>query len=138
GHRLDQLLRPDGDRDAASQEFVRSLPRKAQKAVEKLQGQSFLGSRSGWAGWYASLALAADRAGLLARDDVGAARPVLFRASGAEIPAGLADGGAGSLLGIEGGLALGQVAGLAELVRFFLSDGYHELRAGLGGEGART
>ncbi len=76
---LEQLVKPESERDPQAQEFVRSLPRKSQKAIEKLQGQS---AGASGAGWYAALVLAADRAGLLACDDVGAAARVLARLSG--------------------------------------------------------
>ena len=48
-----------------------------------------------------------------------AAARMLARLGGEELPEG-------------GALALGQVAGVAELVRFYLSDAYHELRTALG------
>ena len=62
-----------------------------------------------------------DRAGLLACDDVGAAARMLARLGGEELA-----------VSPDGAVALGQVAGGAELVRFFLSDAYHELRSTLG------
>ncbi len=106
---LEQLVKPDSERDPQAQEFVRSLPRKSQKAIEKLRGQS---AGASGAGWYAALVLAADRAGLLACDDVGAAARVLARLSGENSDAATAGDG----------LAMGQVPGVSELVRFFLSD----------------
>jgi tetratricopeptide (TPR) repeat protein len=127
---LEQLVKPEGDREADTIDFIRALPRKAQKALEKLQGQSLMGeARLGMgtggsaAGWYTALSVAADRAGLLACDDVGAAAHVLARLSGESHD---------SMVAHHDDLALGQVAGVAELVRFFLSDAYHELRSQLG------
>jgi tetratricopeptide (TPR) repeat protein len=118
GHLLDQLIKPEGEREAQVQEFVRALPRKAAKAVERLQG---LAPGASIDGWFAALGQAADRAGLLACDDVGAAARMLARLGGEELA-----------VSPDGAVALGQVAGGAELVRFFLSDAYHELRSTLG------
>ena len=103
------------------QDFVRALPRKAAKAVERLQGMAAGASVDGW---FAALGQAADRAGLLACDDVGAAARMLAKLGGEELPEG-------------GALALGQIPGVAELVRFYLSDAYHELRTALGDPGGR-
>jgi hypothetical protein len=49
---------------------------------------------------------------------------MLARLGGEELPEG-------------GALALGQIPGVAELVRFYLSDAYHELRTTLGDPGGR-
>jgi hypothetical protein len=123
-------VKPEGERDAATIDFVRALPRKAQKALERLQG-GLQATGGSVAGWYASLSLAADRAGLLACDDVGAAARVLARLSGESQDQMVAAGGHG-----PDALSLGavqtSVSGVAELVRFFLSDAYHELRGQLG------
>jgi tetratricopeptide (TPR) repeat protein len=116
GHLLEQLIKPDPEREPQAQDFVRALPRKAGKAVERLQGMAAGASIEGW---FAALGQAADRAGLIACDDVGAAARMLAKLGGEE----LAEGGA---------LALGQIPGVAELVRFYLSDAYHELRTALG------
>ena len=118
GHLLDQLIKPENEREAQVQEFVRALPRKALKAVERLQG---LAPGASIDGWFAALGQAADRAGLLACDDVGAAARMLARLGGEELA-----------VSADGAVALGQVVGGAELVRFFLSDAYHELRSTLG------
>jgi hypothetical protein len=74
--------------------------------------------------WYASLSEAADRAGLLACDDVSAAVAALARLSGEE-----------PVTSSDGAVLLGQVAGDAALVRFFVSDAYHELTRQLTGDG---
>ncbi len=116
GHLLEQLIKPEQDREPQAQEFVRALSRKAGKAVEKLSGAA---PGATIEGWFAALNQAADRAGLLACDDVGASARMLARLGGEELAA-------------DGGLALGQVAGVAELVRFYLSDAYNELRSTLG------
>ena len=106
GHLLDQLIKPESEREAQVQEFVQRLPRKAAKAVERLQG---LAPGASIDGWFAALGQAADRAGLLACDDVGAAARMLARLGGEELA-----------VSPDGAVALGQVAGGAELVRFFL------------------
>jgi hypothetical protein len=118
GHLLDQLIKPEAEREGQVQEFVKALPRKAAKAVERLAG---LAPGASIEGWFAALGQAADRAGLLACDDVGAAARMLARLGGEELA-----------VSPDGAVALGQVAGGAELVRFFLSDAYHELRSTLG------
>jgi hypothetical protein len=123
GYLLEQLVKHDPDRDPRVQAFVRDLPRKAAKSLERLAGMAPGASIDGW---YAALHLAADRAGLLACDDVGAAARVLARLAG------------DAAFNDQGALALGQVSGVAELVRFFMSDGYHELRSTLGDPSGRT
>jgi tetratricopeptide (TPR) repeat protein len=125
---LEQLVRPESERDLTTLEFVRALPRKSQKALERLQGAGLSAAGASAIGWYAALSLAADRAGLLACDDVGAAARVLARLSGESQDSMAAAGGHHT----QDNLALGQVAGMPELVRFFLSDAYHELRSQLG------
>jgi hypothetical protein len=70
--------------------------------------------------WVATLADAEDRAGLVACDDVGAAARALARLGGEELA-----------VTVDGAVLLGQVAGGTELVRFFLSDAYDELRAAI-------
>src|SRR5439155_6364885 len=69
-HLLEQLLRPDRERDPRTQDFVRNLPRKAQRAIEHLVGATPEGSIDAW---FLALTAASDRAGLLACDDVAAA-----------------------------------------------------------------
>jgi len=116
GHLLDQIIKPESEREPQAQEFVRALPRKAAKMLERLQG---LAPGASADGWFAALGQAADRAGLLACDDVGASARMLARLGGEELPP-------------DGVIALGQIQGVAELVRFYLSDAYHELRSTLG------
>ncbi|MCA1662900.1 MAG: hypothetical protein LC659_01240, partial [Myxococcales bacterium] len=62
GHLLDQLIKPEAEREQQVQEFVKALPRKAAKAVERLAG---LAPGASIEGWFAALGQAADRAGLL-------------------------------------------------------------------------
>ncbi|MSP60684.1 MAG: hypothetical protein EXR72_10150 [Myxococcales bacterium] len=118
GHLLDQLLRPPADREPQVRELVDQLPKKSVRAVEKLAGLSTGGTITAW---YAAVEESCDRAGLLACDDLAASVAMLARLSGEELA-----------LASDGSVTLGQVAGDAALVRFFLSDAYHELRATLG------
>jgi tetratricopeptide (TPR) repeat protein len=115
GAMLVQLLRPESERDAATLEFVKSLPRKSQRALEKLPPAEACDP----AAWMAALEVAADRAGLLACDDVAAASRVLLRIGG------------GDRLEDSGAVALGAVPGGAELVRYYLGEDYQRLRAAL-------
>jgi hypothetical protein len=121
GNLLGELMKPESERAPETHDFVRALPRKAAKAVERLTGLHVLatpGAPPPIEQWFNSLTLASDRAGLVACDDPGAAARMLARLGGEELP--------------EGALVLGHVPGVAELARFYLSDAYHELRAAIG------
>jgi lipopolysaccharide biosynthesis regulator YciM len=122
GHLLEQLLLPEARRDPQAQEFLKQLPRKSLRAVERLPSLVPAGGTPGSLdAWYAALAESCDRAGLVACDDLGAAAGMLARLGGEELA-----------VTPEGAVALGQVAGGNELVRFYLSDPYHALRSALG------
>ncbi|MDW8283999.1 MAG: hypothetical protein RMK29_20030 [Myxococcales bacterium] len=114
---LRTLLLPEGEWDPVARAFYRSLPRRAQRTVERLMGTEPPGPPEHF---LAALSLCADRAGLLACDDVAAAIRVLGRLQGEELAV---------VDGTGGGVLVGQVAGAAALIRFFLSDAYHALRA---------
>jgi hypothetical protein len=120
---LYQLSRPESEREAGATEFVRQLPRKAQKALEKL---AVGGNPLDPLLWMTGLALGADRAGLLACDDVAAAARVLVRMGGSDLP-----------VGADAAVALGAVPGGAELVRYYLGEDYHRLRSALSPDGGR-
>jgi Tfp pilus assembly protein PilF len=130
GHLLEQLIKPDAEREQQTQEFVRSLPRKAVRAVERVQQLAQGAPHTNMDSWFAALGQAQDRAGLLACDDVGAAARMLARLGGEDLmnAAGAAN---------DSVIVVGQVPGVAELVRFFLSDQYHELRHALGDASGR-
>ena len=117
---LTNLLRPESERDATAHDFVRNLPRKSYRVVEKLTGTV---PRLTAAAFFSALPLCADRAGLLSCDDVTAAARMMARLQGEELA--LVD----SLFG--GAVLLGQVLGGTDLVRYFLSDAYHEVRGTL-------
>ena len=111
---------PESERDATAHDFVRNLPRKSYRVVEKLTGTV---PRLTAAAFFSALPLCADRAGLLSCDDVTAAARMMARLQGEELA--LVD----SLFG--GAVLLGQVLGGTDLVRYFLSDAYHEVRGTL-------
>ena len=153
---LRSLLLPEAERPGPAQEFVRQLPRKTQKALERfvipgLTAAALPGppaapafgatgpaqatppptaaptAKGGGAellpnadAWLAALALAEDRAGILACDDFAAAARALAILSGEELA-----------VTPDGAVALGAVPGGTELVRYFLSDDYHRLRLAL-------
>jgi hypothetical protein len=99
---LDQLVRPESERTAEAQAYIKALPRKSQKALEKLWGgksRSTLPPMLGGAAaapsvprlpsvpveqWLADIERAMRRAGLLACDDLGAAAQVHVRAGHAK------------------------------------------------------
>ncbi len=124
-----ELFKPEGARAASAQDFARSLPRKVAQQVRRLSEQA------GGAAppidaerLTAALALTADRAGLAACDDVAAGARVLVRLGGGELAAiGPGDG----RMGEGSAVALGAVPGGSDLVRYYLSDGYHRLRVAL-------
>ena len=121
GRLLDQALLPEGIRTQAIQEFLDDLPRKAARALDRL-----VANATGMVAvplnlWLAALGVGCDRAGLVACDDIAAAAHVLARLGGEDLA-----------VSAEGAVALGQLPGGEDLVRFFLSDAYHELRLGLG------
>jgi hypothetical protein len=149
GTLLRSLLLPDAERPGPAQEFVRQLPRKTQKALERfvipgLTAAALPGTPApafGTTGpaqasappvakgaellpnadaWLAGLGLAEDRAGILACDDFAAAARALAILSGEELA-----------VTPDGAVALGAVPGGTELVRYFLSDDYHRLRLAL-------
>lgn len=123
GQLLTQLLTPAGE----SSPLLRALPKKAVKMIERLRSAAASTPPTvSFAEWLAALGQAADRAGLLACDDVGAAVRMLARLGGEELAASA-----------DGVVALGQVPGGGELVRFFLSAAYHELRSTLGNPAGR-
>jgi tetratricopeptide (TPR) repeat protein len=123
GALLWQLARPESERDPAANDFAKSLPRKGQKALEKLAGSA---PPPDPGMWVAGLQSASDRAGLLACDDVGAAARVLVRIGGSDLA-----------VGADGAVALGAVPGGAEMVRYYLGEEYHRLRSALTSEGGR-
>ncbi len=114
GSLLASLLLPEGERAGPTNEFIRSLPKRAAKLIESHAG-------SGWEldidTWIEGMMASAKRAGLLACDDFAAAVRMIARLSGET--AGVGD---------EDTVGLGAVLGGADLLRFYLADDYHRLR----------
>jgi hypothetical protein len=120
---FESLLLPEGERDEAAREFYLTLSRKAQKTVDRLAGTR---SKVPAATFLDALPLCAARGGLLACDDIGAAIRVLGKLQGEELTyLDPVDPNRES----PNGILLGQVQGGAELVRFYLSDAYHQVQS---------
>ena len=101
-------------------EFVRQLPKKTQKALERFVVPGAAQGVDGPA-WISALSQTQDRAGLHCCDDCPAAARMLSLLHGEDLA-----------MSEEGAVALGAIPDGAELVRFFLSDDYHRLRSALG------
>lgn len=119
-----ELFRPEGERAQNAQDFAKLLPRKVAAAVKRLADQHGAAiATPDFDRITQGLLATADRAGLVACDDVAAAARVLVRLGGGELAAiGPSDGTA---------VALGAVPGGSDLVRYYLSDAYHRLRTAL-------
>ncbi len=113
GSLLKSLLLPESERAGPTNEFVRSLPKRAHKVLERWVGHARDADTDAWIdGMLAS----AKRGGLLACDEFAAATWTIAKLSGE------------NLGNHEATVALGAVLGGADLVRFYLSDDYHRLR----------
>ena len=110
---LRSLLLPESERPGPTNEFVRGLPKRAQKVLERHAGATR--DLDGDA-WIDSMLAIAKRGGLVACDDFAAATWMIARISGE------------MLLSHDATIALGAVLGGADLVRFYLSDDYHRIR----------
>ena len=178
---LGQLVRPENERSSEAQTYIRALPRKAQKALEKLwvtgrratvppgaqqdsQASSLLPqpvpASSGAtpeviAHWLAELERSMQRAALIASDDLGACTRVFSRPSVAatrKVIAPLAPGETPKKLSMsdttdaaelaalndelalmgDAVLSLDRGAKVADLVTFYLSGPYDNLRQTIG------
>ncbi len=119
GRLLEQLLRPAEARDADVREFVKALPKKAAKALERVEQMaqpSWQLTAPNAEIMFTGLVQAANRAGLLASDDLHATARALASIEG--VPQD------------NGPVNPARIAGLPELLRFFVSDGYSELASG--------
>ena len=118
---LSMLLLPTAEQPPESREFMQLLPRRSQQVFERAAQSRPTQTVTEVV---ASFASCADRAGLLAADDITTAVQVLVkmqvmvRMQGEEVAA-LGEGASG--------LVLGHAPHGAELVRYFLSDTFHEL-----------
>jgi hypothetical protein len=142
---VDQLVRPEAERSAEAQSYLRALPRKAQKALEKVWGTKrptlppgFLGGGAAAAsstgaqaahhdvaGWLGDLQRTMQRAALVASGDLGACARVFARHASGGLISDF------DLVG-EAVLALDRGPAIGELVVFYLSEQYNTLRATLG------
>jgi tetratricopeptide (TPR) repeat protein len=113
GSLLRSLLLPEGERAGPTNDFVRALPKRAAKIIERHVGR---GREADTDAWLEGMLACAKRGGLLASDDFAAATWMIARLSGENLPDHQAT------------VALGAVLGGADLVRFYLSDDYHRLR----------
>jgi tetratricopeptide (TPR) repeat protein len=113
GSLLKSLLLPEAERAGPTNEFIRALPKRAHKVLERWVGQARDADTDTWIdGMLAS----AKRGGLLASDDFAAATWMIARLSGENFD------------NHESTVALGAVLGGPDLVRFYLGDDYHRLR----------
>jgi len=115
---LKSLLLPENERAGPTNDFVRALPKRAAKVIERHIGK---GRDADTDTWLEGMMGLAKRAGLFSSDDFAATTRMIARLSG-DMP--------GS--GQEGTVALGAVLGGPDLIRFYLSDDYHRLREILG------
>ena len=158
---LDQLVRPEAERSPEAQAYVKALPRKAQKALEKLGGRGRTlppgplpltaspPAPVSIAEWLQAVARTMARAGLVASDDLGACARVQLRSEQAKraaesriSPSDGSEPGASANriatllddLELVGGavLAIDRGPQLADLVSFYLSEPYHMLRSAIG------
>mgnify|MGYP002377498904 CR=1 FL=1 len=113
GNFMKSLLLPESDRPGPTNEFVKGLPKRAQKVLERHQGW---GRDVDGDQWIDGMLGTAKRGGLLACDDFAAATWMIARLTGE------------MLLSHDATVALGAVLGGADLVRFYLSDDYQRLR----------
>jgi hypothetical protein len=113
GSLLRALLLPEAERAGPTNDFVRALPKRAVKVLERHIGR---GRDLDTESWIDGMINCAKRGGLLSCDDFAAATWMIARVSGE------------SLGTHDATVALGAVLGGADLVRFYLSDDYHRLR----------
>jgi hypothetical protein len=111
---LKSLMLPESERAGPTNDFVRSLPKRAVKTIERMSGRRRTRDPEDWMDEMLAIA---KRAGLFGCDDFLAATRIVARLNGETIAPGE-----------EGATALGAVLGGADLVRFYLSDDYHRLR----------
>jgi tetratricopeptide (TPR) repeat protein len=114
---LQSLFRPEAEMEEATREFLRTLPKRAQRLIDRHRGAA---SEEVSADWIDTLIGASNRAGLFAADDFLAAAQMLLLLAG-ESQDMLKDGA----------LALAAIRGGEDLVRFYLADEYHRSRAHL-------
>jgi tetratricopeptide (TPR) repeat protein len=107
------LLLPESERPGPTNEFVRGLPKRAQRVIERHTGG---GRELDGEAWIDGMLAIAKRGGLVACDDFFDATWMIARISGE------------MLLSHDATVALGAVLGGADLIRFYLSDDYQRIR----------
>ncbi|MBK9036118.1 MAG: hypothetical protein IPL61_33560 [Myxococcales bacterium] len=117
---MKSLLLPEADRPGPTNDFVRTLPKRAQRVLERHAGG---GRDLDGDVWIDAMLANAKRGGLVACDDFAAAAWMIARISGE------------MLLSHDATVALGAVLGGADLVRFYLSDDYQRIREHLASSG---
>lgn len=112
---MSMLLLPPAEQPPESREFFQLLPKRSQQVFERAAQsrppQTVVEVVS-------SFGLCSERAGLLAADDIATAVQVMVRLQGDD---------AAALSDVPSGLVLGLAPNGSELVRYFLSDTFHEL-----------
>ena len=114
GSLLKSLLLPQSERAAAANDFVETLPRRVVKTIERLIGRD---QNVNMEEWIDDMLATAKRAGLFTCDDFHTATRVLARLAGEEVEVG------GNRTD-----ALGTVLCGPDLVKYYISDDYHQLR----------
>ncbi len=114
GSLLKSLLLPESERAGPTNDFIRALPKRAIKVIERLAGHRRTPDPEEWIDRMLNLP---KRAGLFSCDDFFAATRMIARLNGEHLS-----------VGQEATTALGAVLGGPDLIRFFLSDDYHRLR----------
>jgi tetratricopeptide (TPR) repeat protein len=114
GSLLKSLLLPEAEQMPPTKEFVRTLPKRATRMLERFAGHQLDVSTEAYID---AMIAAANRAGLFACDDFAAAARMLSRLAGESMA-----------VTQDGALALGAITGGPDLVRFFLSDDYRSMR----------
>ena len=112
------LLRPESERAQRANDFIKTLSRSDANSVEKLVGQD---QEVDVDGWIDRFVCTAKRSGLVCCDDFSTATRMLARLSGEKLD-----------VGADGTVGLGAVLSGPDLVRYFISDEYQQLREILG------
>jgi tetratricopeptide (TPR) repeat protein len=117
GGLLRSLVLPESEQAGMTREFMQTVSKRALRVIERYRGQPIEEDVDNWVD---AMVGAANRAGLFACDDFAAAASMLFRIAGENMA-----------LTSEGALALGALQGGEALVRFYLTDEYHQTRDAL-------
>lgn len=116
---MSMMLLPPFEQPPESREFFQLLPKRSQQVFERAAQSRPIQTV---VEVVSSFGLCAERAGLLAADDIAIAIQVMVRLQGED---------AAALSDVPSGLVLGLAPNGSDLVRYFLSDTFHELTATL-------